>query len=183
MQPTVVVLKGITTCCSEPLKCRSVPKKSLKFWSTSSRISGLLKPQLCLQTIKLHIVIYFVFLKSYLSVSKFVFSTLVQAEGFLLPPKVIVILYILPGFRVFFAACGGNLRCRPEASLRSRRFEVMGAGKNGGARGRQARGEGAPAREVHENHFQPPILTTWPVLRDLSKVLKENDWPRTDKPC
>ena len=51
----------------------------------------------------------------------------------------------------------------------------MGAGKNGGARGRQARGEGAPAREVHENHFQPPILTTWPVLRDLSKVLKEND--------
>ena len=42
------------------------------------------------------------FFKSYLSVSKFVFSTLTQAEGFLLPPKVIVILYILPDFRVFF---------------------------------------------------------------------------------
>ena len=42
------------------------------------------------------------FFKSYLSVSKFVFSTLAQAEGFLLPPKVIVILCILPGFRVFF---------------------------------------------------------------------------------
>ena len=183
MQPTVVVLKGITTCCSEPLKCRSVPKKSLKFWPTSSRISGLLKPQLCLQAIKLHIVIYFVFFKSYLSVSKFVFSTLVQAEGFLLPPKVIVILYILPGFRAFFPACGGNLRCRLDVSLRSRRLEVMGAGRNEGARGRHARGEGEPAREVHENRFQPPILTTWPVPHDLSKILKENDWPRTNKAC
>ena len=116
------------------------------------------------------------FFKSYLSVSKFVFSTLAQAEGFLLPPKVIVILCILPCFRVFFfPACGGNLRCRLGASLRSRRLEVMGAGKNGGARGRHARGEGAPAREVYENRFQPPILTTWPVLRDLSKILKEND--------
>ena len=143
MQPTVVVLKGITTCCSEPLKCRSVPKKSLKFWPTSSRISGLLKPQLCLQAIKLHIVIYFVFFKSYLSVSKFVFSTLVQAEGFLLPPKVIVILYILPGFRAFFPACGGNLRCRLDVSLRSRRLEVMGAGKNEGARG-EGRGRACP---------------------------------------
>ena len=156
MQPTVVVLKGITTCCSEPLKCRSVPKKSLKFWSTSSRISGLLKPQLCLQTIKLHIVIYFVFLKSYLSVSKFVFSTLVQAEGFLLPPKVIVILYILPGFRVFFAACGGNLRCRPEASLRSRRFEVMGAGKNGGRARETSEGRGSACPRGPWKSFPAP---------------------------
>ena len=56
-----IVLKSIATCCSEPLRSRSIPKKSLKFWSTSLRISGLLKPQRCLQAIKLDIVMYFVF--------------------------------------------------------------------------------------------------------------------------
>ena len=54
------------------------------------------------------------FFKSYLSVSKFVFSTLAQAEGFLLPLKVIVILYIQPGFRVFFS------RVRRESSVSAR---------------------------------------------------------------
>ena len=117
------------------------------------------------------------FFKSYLSVSKFVFSTLAQAEGFLLPPKVIVILCILPGFRVFFffPRAAGIFGVGWELACEAGAWRLWAQEKNGGARGRHARGEGAPAREVHENRFQPPILTTWPVLRDLSKILKEND--------
>ena len=38
-------------------------------------------------------------------------------------------------------------------SLRSRRLEVVGTRKNGPAMGRNARGEGAPARKAHENPF------------------------------
>ena len=38
-------------------------------------------------------------------------------------------------------------------SLRSRRLEVAGERENGRARGRHARGEGAPARKAPENHF------------------------------
>ena len=59
-------------------------------------------------------------------------------------------------------------------SLRSRRLEVVGTRKNGCARRRHARGEGAPARKAPENRFDPyPI--TWQPLSDLSKVLTEND--------
>ena len=39
------------------------------------------------------------------------------------------------------------------ASLRSRRLEVAGERENGRARGRHARGEGAPARKAPENRF------------------------------
>ena len=38
-------------------------------------------------------------------------------------------------------------------SLRSRRLEVVGEKENGRARGRHARGEGAPARKAPENRF------------------------------
>ena len=38
-------------------------------------------------------------------------------------------------------------------SLRSRRLEVVGERENGCARGRHARGEGAPARKAPENRF------------------------------
>ena len=38
-------------------------------------------------------------------------------------------------------------------SLRSRRLEVVGEKENGRARGRHARGEGAPAWKANENHF------------------------------
>ena len=38
-------------------------------------------------------------------------------------------------------------------SLRSRRLEVAGERENGRARGRHARGEGAPARKAPENRF------------------------------
>ena len=57
----------------------------------------------------------------------------------------------------------------------------MGTRKNGRARRRHARGEGAPAQKAPENSFPPPIY--WQPLRDLSKVLTENDRPRTNKAC
>ena len=38
-------------------------------------------------------------------------------------------------------------------SLRSRRLEVVGERENGRARGRHAKGEGAPARKAPENRF------------------------------
>ena len=63
-------------------------------------------------------------------------------------------------------------------SLRSRRLEVVGTRKNERARRRHARGEGVPARKAHENRFplpRSPNLITWQPLRDLSKVLTEND--------
>ena len=116
------------------------------------------------------------FFKSYLSVSKFVFSTLAQAEGFLLPPKVIVILYILPGFRVFFFpraagifGVGWELACKAGA-WRLWAQERTGA-REGDTRGERER---LPERSM-KIVSSPPILTTWPVLRDLSKILKEND--------
>ena len=40
-----------------------------------------------------------------------------------------------------------------EASLRSRRLEAVGEREKGRARGRHARGEGAPARKAPENRF------------------------------
>ena len=42
-----------------------------------------------------------------------------------------------------------------------------------GSRGRHARREGAPARKAHENRLPPPIY--WQPLRDLSKILTENN--------
>ena len=42
-------------------------------------------------------------------------------------------------------------------SLRSRRLEVVSTRKNGHARRRHARGEGAPARKAPENRFPPPL--------------------------
>ena len=56
----------------------------------------------------------------------------------------------------------GELACAetkiPLALLRNRRLEVMGARKNGRARGKHARGEGAPARKAYENRLPSPIL-------------------------
>ena len=40
-----------------------------------------------------------------------------------------------------------------EASVRSRRLEAVGEREKGRARGRHARGEGAPARKAPENRF------------------------------
>ena len=42
-------------------------------------------------------------------------------------------------------------------SLRSRRLEVVGTRKNGRARRRHAKGEGAPARKAPENRFSSPL--------------------------
>ena len=109
--------------------------------------------------------------------------------------------------------------------LLSSRLEVVGARKNGRARGRHATGEGAPARMSSEGlrksspapnlslcswrdscapgtslaakppcevnwlvypHVYPasyPNLINWQPLSDLSKILTENDWPRTNKAC
>ena len=44
-------------------------------------------------------------------------------------------------------------RVNLNASLRSRRLEVVGERENGRARGRHARGERAPARKAPENRF------------------------------
>ena len=41
-----------------------------------------------------------------------------------------------------------------EASLRSRRLEAVGEREKGRARGRHARGEGAPVRKAPENRFK-----------------------------
>ena len=41
-------------------------------------------------------------------------------------------------------------------SLHGRRLEVVGTRKNGRARRKHARGEGAPARKAHENRLPPP---------------------------
>ena len=46
-----------------------------------------------------------------------------------------------------------TVHCCPVDSLRSRRLEVAGERENGRARGRHARGEGAPARKAPENRF------------------------------
>ena len=68
------------------------------------------------------------------------------------------------------------------SSLRSRRLEVVGARKNERARGRDARGEGAPARKAHARIVSRP-QSSWQPLRDLSKILTENEWPCTNKEC
>ena len=41
----------------------------------------------------------------------------------------------------------------------------MGERENGRARGRQARGEGAPARKAHENHFNSEVWI-FPIGRE-----------------
>ena len=48
--------------------------------------------------------------------------------------------------------CVGDVH-NVSSSLRSRRLEVAGERENGRARGRHARGEGAPARKAPENRF------------------------------
>ena len=68
------------------------------------------------------------------------------------------------------------------SSLRSRRLEVVGARKNERARGRHARGEGAPAQKAHAWIVSRP-QSSWQPLRDLSEILTENEWLRTDKAC
>ena len=70
-------------------------------------------------------------------------------------------------------------------SLRSRRLNVLTVlKKERGVQGRHARGEKAPARELKENSPPPPLYPiTWRLLRALSKILTENDWPRTNKAC
>ena len=68
------------------------------------------------------------------------------------------------------------------SSLRSRRLEVVGARKNERARGGDARGEGAPARKAHARIVSRP-QSSWQPLRDLSKILTENEWSRTNKAC
>ena len=45
------------------------------------------------------------------------------------------------------------ISCLFQRSLRGRRLEVVGERENGRARGRHARGEGAPARKAPENRF------------------------------
>ena len=61
-----------------------------------------------------------------------------------------------PGFEniyYYFELFFNKLNIEYEDSLRSRRLEVAGERENGRARGRHARGEGAPARKAPENRF------------------------------
>ena len=44
-----------------------------------------------------------------------------------------------------------------DGSVRSRRLEVVGTRKNGRARRRHAKGEGAPTRKAPENRFPSPL--------------------------
>ena len=53
-------------------------------------------------------------------------------------------------------------------------------GARGGDRGGER--ERPPGRPTKKS-FHAPNLITWQPLRDLSKVLTENDWPRTNKVC
>ena len=57
--------------------------------------------------------------------------------------------------------CCRDKKSKFRNSLRSRRLEVVGERENGRARGRLARGEGAPARKAPENRFPPPSPITW----------------------
>ena len=45
------------------------------------------------------------------------------------------------------------------SSLRGRHLEVVGERENGCARGRQSRGERAPARKATENRFNSPSVS------------------------
>ena len=69
------------------------------------------------------------------------------------------------------------------SSLHSRRLELVGTRKHGPARRRHAKGKGSACTEGPRKSFPAPNLITWQPLRDLSKVLTENDWPRTNKAC
>ena len=44
-------------------------------------------------------------------------------------------------------------------------------------------GRGSVGTEGPRKSFPAPNLITWQPLRDLSEVLTENDWPRTNKGC
>ena len=44
-------------------------------------------------------------------------------------------------------------------------------------------GRGSARKEGPRKSFPDPNLITWRPWRDLSKVLEENDWPRTNKAC
>ena len=67
------------------------------------------------------------------------------------------------------------------SSVRSRRLEVVERKKEW-ARERETRGEGAPARKAHAWIVSRP-QSSWQPLRDLSKILTENEWPCTNKAC
>ena len=74
-----------------------------------------------------------------------------------------VLLFCLVGDRNRpFYSCGLSTLA---FSLRSRRLEVVGTRKNGSAKGRQERGEGAPARRIHENSFNlhsvSAVISNW----------------------
>ena len=67
------------------------------------------------------------------------------------------------------------------SSLRSRRLEVVERKKEW-ARERETRGEGAPAKKAHAWIVSRP-QSSWQPLRDLSRILTENEWPCTNKAC
>ena len=67
--------------------------------------------------------------------------------------------------------------------MRGRHLEVIDTWKNG-ARERDMRGEGAPAREAEKRpwkSFPTPYQITWQLLPDLPIILTENISPRTNK--
>ena len=59
------------------------------------------------------------------------------------------------------------------SSLRSRCLEVVGTRKNRCARGRNARGEGAPAWKAHKNRFPAPILSLGSSCMICQKFLQK----------
>ena len=75
-----------------------------------------------------------------------------------------------------------SLQGRFFSSPRNRRLEVVGASKNG--RERETReGRGSACPEGPRKSSRAPSLITWQPLCDLSKILTENDWLRTNKSC
>ena len=60
-------------------------------------------------------------------------------------------------------------------SLRSRRLEVVGTKKQRAREKETREGRGSACTEGPRKSFPAPSLITWQPLRDLSKVLTEND--------
>ena len=73
---------------------------------------------------------------------------------------------------VYFVICFANL---DTLSLHSRRLEVADERENGRARGRHARGEGAPARKAPENRFNSHSVSV--DISNTPKTPKNLVWP------
>ena len=67
-----------------------------------------------------------------------------------------------------------------DVSLRSRRLEVVGEREYGRARGRHARGEGAPTRKASENRFNSNSVSA-DISILVERLPREKDTSRGEK--